>query len=223
MLKEKFEEIVSKLKYERNKWHIFHEIEGIVLNSGRGIYPNWKHTRFLISNDGKLYINYGDVKPYGARLSGLLYASGDYTALTFTMTDKGIPIENSNYYGEWFRQPKVGDYIRVTEGLNKVVGESMIRDIKPSLNSIIVDMWLPIKGSNKSRISFYDPKMLNDNRDRAVHGTMEEGIYVIFEPYTFGYKTKQFGNYHEEIKIKDIREINLRVGSDYYNKTYKLD
>jgi hypothetical protein len=28
---------------------------------------------------------------------------------------------------------------------------------------------------------------------------------------------------HQDIKIKDIKEINLSVGSKYFNKTYRLE
>jgi hypothetical protein len=216
MEREKFEEIIKKIGYERDKWYILHEINSILLSSGKGFYPNWKHLRFKIVKD-KILVKHGTSKPYGARLNGLMYVSGDYTSLTFAGSKDGIAIEDSSFYGEGFRQPKVGDGLRITEGLGKTIGESFIRDIKGSLNSIVIFLWTPININKSSKISFFDPIILSSDKENCVHATMQEGIYMQFS----GNKSKK--EFHEEIKIKDIKEINLKIGSDYYNKTYKLE
>ena len=54
MEKEKFEEIINKLHIPRNKFHLLHEIDNIQLTSGKGIYPNWKYLKFLITDMEKL-------------------------------------------------------------------------------------------------------------------------------------------------------------------------
>jgi hypothetical protein len=221
MEKLKFEEIISKLGYQKNKWLFFHEIDSILLNSGKGFYPNWKYLKFLIDSNNKIYIRHGHVKPYGARLNGLISISGDYTMLTFSKTERGIPIESSSFYNEWFRQPKAGDIIRITENLTISHGESIIKDIIPSMNSVIIRIWSPINFPKNSKLSFYDPSVLNDI-DNCIHSSIYEGIYMHFEPNETKKKNK-FGIFHDEIKIKDIKEINLKIGKEYFNKTYKLE
>jgi hypothetical protein len=216
MEREKFEEIMRKIGYQRDKWYIFHEISSILTSSGKGFYPNWKHMRFKISKD-KILVKHGTSRPYGARLNGLMYVSGDYSSLTFSAGKDGIALEDSSFYGEGFRQPKVGDAVRITEGLGKTIGESFIKDIKGSLNSIVVFLWAPIIINKSNRISFYDPLVFSADKENCVHSTMQEGIYMQFS----GNKSKK--EFHEEIKIKDIKEVNLKVGSDYFNKTYKLE
>lgn len=215
MEKEKIEEIFKKLKIEKNKWEMFYEIDRILLKSGVGIYPDWKHLRFRLI-DGKIQIKHGTVEPYGARLSSLSSVSGDYKTFIFNRTNEGIPVESSSFYSEWFRQPKIGDYIRLTEGLNKSLGESPIMGIKADINSVRVDIALPLKVTKSARISFYDPSYLKD-RENCVHSSLDEGIYMHFLP------NDGKRDYHEEIKFKDIISINLKVGSSYKNKTYKLD
>jgi hypothetical protein len=221
MEREKFDEISGKLKYEREKWLLFHEIDNIILKSGKGFYPDWKYLRFLITKDSKILVRHGVSKPYGARISGLTMVSNDYTSLYFTKTDKGIPIENSSFYNEWFRQPKAGDMVRVSENLTRSYGESMIKDVTYTFNSVIVNMWMPIVFPSTGKISFYDPGILKDT-ENCIHSTIHEGIYMHFEPNQSKSKSK-FGLHHEVINIKDIKEINLKVGKEYFNKTYKLE
>jgi hypothetical protein len=223
MEKSNFEEIITKLNYPKNKWLFFHEIESLFLKSGKGIYPNWKHLKFLVKDDNNILVKHGRVKPYGARLSGLIYVSGDFTSMTFTTTERGIPIENSSFYGEVFRQPKPGDIIRTSEGVTNIIGESHIKAIKPQLNSIIVDLWSPIKINKNSRISFFDPNISAAKSDDCIHGTISEGIFMLFIPNEIKSPNKKYGIFHEEIKWKDIKEINLTVGKEYFDKTYKLE
>jgi len=220
MKKEKFEEIIKKLNYEENKWLLFHEIDSIILASGRGIYPSWKNTRFLITKD-KILVRHGRVEPYGARISGLIYMSGDLTSMTFATSSSGIMVESSSFYKGNFRQPRPGDIIRATENLTTVYGERHIKDIKISLNSIYITLWEPFPFPKSAKLSFYDPNVKNADFDNCLHSTIHEGIYMHFISNTSKKKNK-FGTVHEEIKIKDISEINLIVGKEYYNKTYKL-
>lgn len=221
MQKEKFEEIVNKLKYEKNKWLLFHEIDNIVLESGRGFYPNWKHLKFLIADD-RIIVKHGQVKPYGARLNGLMYISGDHKTLTFSRTNEGINIESSSFYNEWFRQPKVGDYIRITEGMELTHGESPIMDVIYNINSVMIVLALPIKVPLSARVSFYDYSVLASDRENCIHSTFQEGIYMHFIPNQ-AKPDKKYGIFHEEMKIKEIKEINLKVGKEFFNKTYKLE
>ena len=222
MERERFDEIATKLNYSREKWLMLHEIDSIVLKSGRGFYPDWKHIRFMLTKDGKLLAKHGLVLPYGARLSGLINVSGDYTTLVFTRTKNGIPIENSSFYNEWFEQPKAGDTIRATENLTHSYGESVIKEVMGTINSVVVYLWTPLRFPNTGKLSFYKTDVLSSDVDNCIHGTIHEGIYMQFKANTPGKKSK-FGVFHEEIKHKDIKEINLRVGAEYFNKTYKLE
>jgi len=221
MEKEKFEEIVLKLKLERNKWLLFHELESIILSNGKGFYPDWKYLRFLISDDNKIFVRHGKIKPYGARLGSPLSVAGDYSYITFPRTDRGVPIENSSFYDEWFRQPQFGDVLRVTENLKTVYGESIITGVKGTFNSVIVELATPLKFPRTGKLSFYDPSFLSD-RDNCIHSTIHEGIYMYFSSNPVK-KMGKFGETHEVIKIKDIKEINLKVGKEYFNKTFKLE
>lgn len=220
MEKEKFEEIITKLKYEKNKWITLHEIDSILLSNGRGLYPNWKYLKFLIA-DGKMFIKHGKVEAYGARLSTPNSVAGDYSYITFPRSKEGLRIQPSQFYGEGFRQPKFGDMLRITEGMEKVYGERIITEVAITMNAAIVKLSTPIRFPNTGRISFYDPTILND-AENCIHSTMDEGIYMHFIPNE-GRVHKEFGSYHEVIRIKNIKEINLKVGKEYFNKTYKLD
>lgn len=222
MEKEKFREIVDKIGYERDKWHMFHEIESIVLNSGRGLYPDWKHLRFLITSSNKLLVRHGRSEPYGARLNNVTMLSGDFRSITFSAGSEGVSLEPSPFYPQGFRQPRTDDIIRVTEGISRSYGESHIKEVRMTINGVIIDLWEPLQFPRTGRVSFYDPRVLVGDKDNCIHSTMHEGIYMHF----VGNESKRrFSGltFHEEIKIKDIREINLSIGSSYYGKTYKLN
>lgn len=220
MEKEKFREIVSKLGYERDKWLTFQEIDSVITKSGKGFYPNWKFLKFMVTPDDRLLVKHGKSEPYGARLSGLSMVSSDSTMLYFRPSEKGIQIESSPLYGE-FRQPRVGDTVRVTEGLTVCHGESVVMEVKPTFNSVILVLSHPLNIPRSARLSFYDTSVYAD-RDNCVHSTMSEGIYMHFVPNR---SKKRFrgSEFHEEIRFKDISEINLSVGREYFSKTYKLE
>jgi hypothetical protein len=221
MEKEKFEEIVSKLNYEREKWLMLHEIDSIILSSGRGLYPSWKNTRYLITKDNKILVKHGKVEPYGARMSGLIFMSGDFMSMTFNLSSQGILIESSSFYNGSFRQPKMGDVVRASENLITVYGQSHIKAVRYTLNSVVIDLWEPLNVPKSGKLSFYDPTVYSSDVDNCIHATIYEGIYMHFISNESKKKSK-YGLFHEEVKIKDIKEINLTVGKEFYNKTYKL-
>jgi len=221
MEKEKFEEIIKKLGYKREKWLFFQEIDRILLASGKGIYPNWKNLKFLITKDNRILIRHGSVKPYGARLMSTFMPNADFKIISFPKTEMGIGIESSSFYNEWFRQPRFSDVIRATEG-TKTYGESVILDIRTSGLNILVELSKPLVFSKTARLSFYDPSYLND-RDNCIHSSINEGIYMHFSPNASKDKNKKFLPYHETIKYKDIQSIELKVGQEYLNKTYRLE
>jgi len=68
MKKEKYEEIIENLKLPKNTWITLTEFDSIVLSNGVGIYPNWQHMRFLLT-DNEIIIKHGYSEPYGARLA----------------------------------------------------------------------------------------------------------------------------------------------------------
>jgi len=222
MEKEKFNEIIEKIKYEREKWYSFHEIESLYMLSGKGIYPNWKHLRFLITKDNRILVKHGRSRPYGARLNGLILASGDYKSMTFMAGKEGFQIEASAFYPEGFRQVKIGDVLRISEGIDRIHGEAHIKSIMGSLNSLIINLWEPLVLPKNGRFSFYDPQVFYNNSANCIHATMNEGIYMEFVENPSKKKFKD-SPYHEEIKAKDIKEINLLIGKEFYNKTYKLE
>lgn len=221
MEKEKFREIFSKLGHEREKWLTLQEIDSVITSSGKGYYPNWKFLKFMLTNDDRILVRHGKSEPYGARISGLSMVSSDTTMLYFKPSERGlVQIESSPMYGD-FRQPRVGDTIRVTEGLSVCHGESIVMEVKPTFNAVILVLSHPLSIPRSARLSFFDTEVYSD-RGNCVHSSMSEGIYMHFVPNRS--KKKFRGQeFHEEIKARDILEINLSVGKEYFNKTYKLD
>ena len=59
MDKDKFEKLINELEFERNKWLDFSEIDTILLKNGRGIYPDWRHMRFMINDKNEILIKHG--------------------------------------------------------------------------------------------------------------------------------------------------------------------
>lgn len=212
MKKERFEEILFNLKIEREKWLTLTEIESIVLDNGRGIYPDWIHIRFLITKNNEIIIKYGNSEPYGCRLASRYSISYNNMSLSFPPENV---IANSSYCKE-FRLPKKGDIIRSTVGCFKILSESVISGVQAAGNTFYIDLLNPIKYNSESHLSFYDPKEYE--LENCIHGNEVEGIYTKFQENNG--KNKKFGIQHEIIKIKNIKEINLKLLK--HNKTYKL-
>ena len=210
MTKEKYEEIIKNLNLEKNKWQTLTEIESIVLNDGIGIYPNWVHMRFLLT-DNEILIKHGSSVPYGSRLSCRFAISPNNMSLSFPPESV---IVNSEFAVP-FRKPKPGDILRATKG-EKVLCECLVSKVMNVMNGFYIDLSNPLRFSNDARLSFYDPGMYSEND--CIHGTEIEGIYLKFTE-NHG-KEKKFGIQHESIKIKEIKEINLKLLR--HNKTYKI-
>lgn len=211
MKKERFEEIIANLKLEKKKWMTLTEIESIILNDGRGIYPNWVHMRFLLTDDS-IIIKHGESEPYGSRFNYRFAISNDACGLSFPPGAVLI----GNPYIENFRLPKAGDIIRSTIGVDKVLSESLISRVYNASNSFTIDVVNPIRLTGDAHLSFYDPQMYNKNE--CIHGTEVEGIYTRFSENKG--KNKKFGVQHEVINIRNIKEINLKLSKAH--KTYKL-
>jgi len=212
MTNENAEKIFSNLKIKKDIWKNFCEIDSIIMKNGVGYYPNWKHLRFLYTGK-EILIKHGDSLPYGARLTTSYGLSEDRLEVSFTPGQIVIP---SEYYSD-FRLPRFGDIIRSSETAFKVLSESIIMDVKFYANTTQIKLATPIFFSNYSKLSFYDPNEYK--KETAMHATEVEGIYMNFKERK-GKSYKNFGSYHEKIKIKDISEINLKLSN---KKVYKLD
>lgn len=211
MKKEVFENFLNNAKIEKNKWISLPEVESIMLKGGIGIYPNWIHLRFYIT-DSKIFIRHGSSTTYGARLSSRLRYSYNYTEVTFEPSS----IVLSSRYCTNFRLPRAGDFLVSSDSPNHVLSTSMIIKVESFANAFTIKVSNPIKDTPTSILSFYDPEEYD--KDNCIHGTVEEVIYVKFSPNET--KKKSFGKYHEVIKVKNITEINLRLVVG--NKTYKV-
>ena len=213
MKNENFEEIVNQLKLEKNKWISFSDIDSIILNNGRGVYPNWRHLRFLINDRNEIYIQHGKSEMYGARLSTLYSIAYDNSSISYSGGAIVLPDINGN-----FRAPESGDIIRVGYRKAPCFYETVISSVVYGYNGCIIKLIMPIPKTpdNEFRFSFYDPKIYNEKD--CIHGTEEEGIYMKFIPNS-GKTNKLYGIFHEKINIKEISEINLKLKT---NKTYSL-
>lgn len=212
MKKERFEEIITNLKLEKEKWMTLTEIESIILDDGRGIYPNWVHMRFLITKNNELIIKHGGSIPYGSRL-GYRYAVS-YDSMSVQFPPDAVLV-SSEFCGD-YRLPKPGDILRSTIGPFKTLSECLIRNVERASNAFVIELSNPLRYNNETRLSFYDPKEYS--ADDCIHGNEVEGIYAKFQENNG--KNKKFGIQHEIIKIKNIKEINLKLSK--HNKTYKL-
>lgn len=211
MEKEKFEEVIENLKLERYKWQYLNEFDSIEMKDGKGFYSDWKHLRFLIG-DKFIFVKHGISEPYGARLSYIFNISYDGTTVSFP---PGNPVLPSDYYGE-FRAPKQGDIIRSTISTTNILSESLITEVYNSGNSFIIKVLNPIKMNKESKLSFYDPTVYD--KELCMHSSEVEGIYMKFKENP-GKKSK-YGIFHEIIKIKNIKSINLKLSVK--QKTYKI-
>ena len=213
MRKEEILNIAKELDITLEEWNEFYEIESINLISGKGIYPNWRHLRFLISKDGDIYVKHGESKPYGARLT-----------LNFSITIDGLGVHLSaidtvpgtDYY-EKFRLPAVGDTLRYSDG-SKIVNESIITKVSRGSNCIILDVFPKLNTETYGKLSFYN---VNERQILSMHGAPVEGIYMNFFENS-GKRHKVYGVFHEIIKPKEVKSINLNIRSKYNQKTFKL-
>lgn len=211
MEKERFEEVVENLKLEKYKWQYLNEFDSIELKNGKGYYPDWSHLRFLIG-DKFIFVKHGISEPYGARLKYIFNLSYNGMNLNFPA---GNPVIPSTYYND-FRAPRVGDVIRSSEDVDKILSESIIKEVMNTGNSFIINISNPIKISKESHLSFYDPLLYN--QENCMHATEVEGIYMKFKE-NHGKKSK-YGIYQDVIRIKDIAAINLKLSVK--QKTYKI-
>lgn len=218
MEREALKEIWEKLKYKENEWIFLYEVDSILLNGGRGIYPDWRHMKFMLSG-GTIYIRHGYVEPYGARISGLMSQSYDKESLYFALGEDGIHVEKNDMYG-WFRQPKPGDVLHISSSESMSV-EGYIKELSRNINGVIIKLWYPINIPRDARLSFYDPAFLSD-KENCIHSAVYPGIYMHFIPNP-GKEHKKYGVFHEIIKVKSIESIHLKVKSQDNNKTFKLN
>lgn len=211
MKKEKFEEFLVNAKIEKNKWIKLDEVESIVLSSGKGIYPNWRHLRFLITNN-EILIQHGNSFPYGGRLQLNYTISYDHMTVNFAPGDLYVP----SIYAKSFREPKIGDTLVSINTYGKIDSECIIMNVKKYMNLTSLDLASPIMAKNGSKLAFYDPSEYN--KELCSHGDIADGIYMKFKENEG--KVKKLGIYHEKIKISDIKEINLNLKCE---KTYKVN
>lgn len=209
MKKENFIEFLKNAKIEKDKWTTLPEVESIVLSSGRGIYPNWKHLRFKVYDD-IIFVQHGDSEPYGARLGNMFSLSGDKTKISFPPSSI---LAEVNYP---FRQPVVGDILRVTNGKNNLTSEAMIVNVLKASNCTVYTLSNPINATNDFRLSFYDPTQYEEHS--CMHSSEIEGFYMKFTANQG--KERKTGIFHELIKVKDISEIKIKLGIK--NKTYTV-
>lgn len=212
MKQERFNEIITNLKLERNKWIDLNEISSIVLSDGRGIYPNWKYLRFMIL-ESSILVKHGDSEPYGARLVPTFNPSYDYESFSFPLN----AIQSTSYYST-YRLPETGDILRATYD-STTLWEAYILECVKSMNGLIIKTGSPHITKKPFHLSFYDPEEYDEGL--CMHSTEVEGVYMKFKENK-GKIKKGLGAVEEIIKVKNIQEINLRVGCTYYNKTYKL-
>lgn len=215
MKKDNFREILNSLEIHTEEWTDLYEIESIFLNNGRGIYPDWKHLRFLITKDMDILIKYGDSKPYGARLTHLFNISIDGIDITLS-TPELLP-ETMFYSG--YRYPRAGDILRYTNG-KKVLNEVVITKVNIYANQTYMNISSPLSLREHGNLSFYDP-LEYENTSNCIHSNPIEGIYMKFTPNEMK-NHKKFGGYHELIKCKEISEIKLKVVSRKFQKIYSI-
>lgn len=215
MTKEKLRDILDNLHIKTNVWTELYEIEGIVLNSGKGIYPNWAHMRFLITDNMEILIRYGSSEPYGARLTYSNNISFDGLSVRLNTADL---IQDSVFY-PGFRYPIAGDVLRLTKGTTSCLAESIITHVSINSNCTCLELARPIPTNTHGRLSFYNP--IEYNEETCMHSNPVEGVYMKFLPNRLQ-NTKKYGGFHEIIKCKEIEEITLKVLSKRNQKTYTI-
>lgn len=210
MEKKNLEEIFKKLDIPYEKWIELDEIESIILNDGRGVYPDWRHVRFLIKPDLTIMVQHGKCEPYGDRLASEFVVSFDKK--TFSFKRDNVLSELNGF--KPFREPIIGDFICSTDG-NKLLSEAVIINISKASNLFIITASQSLK---PGRLSFYSAS----NRNWLdMHSTHVEGKYMKFIRNN-GRSDKNYGFYNEIIKPKEIKEINLQIGTKK-QKTFKIE
>lgn len=215
MKKEVFSKILSDLNIALNEWTDLYEIDGIILTNGRGIYPDWRHMRFLITDSYDILIRYGSSKPYGARLTNLFNISIDGQDIMLNTADL---IPDSIFY-PGFRYPQVGDILRYTRG-KSLLNESPIISARVCANQTNISLGMPLTLRTKGMLSFYDPLEYTSGTE-CMHSNPIEGVYMKFTPNELN-NVKRYGGYHESIRCKDISEVVLKVVSKRFQKTYSV-
>lgn len=212
MNKEKYEDFLSQLDYQKGKWYPVCDVESFLLDNGIGIYPNWMHTRFMF-RDNDILIKHGDSKPYGARLASMYSISSDRMMISFP---PGRVISPTDYYND-FRLPRAGDILISSESTRKILSASLIRKVTVSNNAVFIELSNQLFFNQNSKFSFYDPSEFT-NDDRCIHGNVIEGVYMKFSENS-GRTDKKLGIFHESIKIKNIKEVVLKLNT---LKTYNI-
>ena len=210
MKRDNYEDFLNQLDYKKNIWYTLNDIDSFILTNGIGIYPNWCHTRFLFK-DNDILVQHGYSKPYGARLTSTYAIGNDRLTVQFPPGKIIIP---TDYYSD-FRMPKSGDILVSSAGKNRILSESLIRDIIISRNVITIYLSNPVITNQESRFSFYDPTEFNHECN---HGNIVEGIYMKFYNNP-GRVDRKLGTFHEIIRVKDISEVILCLSS---KKTYNI-
>ena len=143
--------------------------------------------------------------------------SGDYKSLFISYVQSGI-IGIEDGLGNRFRQPRIGDKIVITGKGGKVYSDSTIIDIKRDMSSLILELTSPV---SKGKISYFDPSVFN-NSEHLLHSDLYEGMYFSFESNEGKRNHKEYGIYHEHIRVKHIKEFDIQVGDKRNGKSLAL-
>ena len=210
---------MSKLQYPLGQWHGYLDIESIQLRDGRGIYPDWRHLRFLC--DGKdILIRHGRSSPYGGRISGLFMISEAGNPIVTPLGSGELKAIPSEAYG-FYRDFAPGDTLTVSID-GKHVGQSLITSVQRYVSDKRIFLATPLIGDmRRAEFGFYDTMLYNSNVSECLHGILADRIYERFVPNPG--RNSRYGEYQESIRIKDIDRIFLRVGSAYYNKVFPIN
>lgn len=203
MKNEKVNEIREQLKINKKEWTTLYDVDSILLRDGIGVYPNWKFTRFLFS-ENEIFIKHGTSEPYGGRLSPKFVISSTGRFMNFQYGPVLSPVS----YHRDFRDPKAGDIVVFSDG-STIVGECLIKNIIYSSNGTVIEFVNAAPMRNDLLASFYDPKEYDESK--CIHGNIFPGVYLKFTENQNGHFNKTFGRYHEVIKYKNIESFNLKL------------
>ena len=208
MKKEKLEEILSKLKIEKNKWSNLKEINSIILKNGRTISSDWEHTKFLINEKLEICLKHGTSKAYGARLPSNFLVSSNRKEISFS----NLKIESTKFY-KTFRFPSFGDTINLSKEKGSFISSALVEKTQEFFNKTVIFLFNPLT-HYEGNLSYFETKELTNYID-CMHSEEEQGIYMKFTPNE-GKKDLKHGIIHEKIKIKDISFIDLKIGTPYF-------